>query len=632
MFGPTVSIDLEIIERNARTVVDACGRHGISVFGVTKGACGMPQVARAMLRGGVVGIGESRFENIKRLRDSGIDSPVMLLRSPPLSRIEEVIRSVDISLNSEIAIMEELSRVAERMGRVHEIILMVDLGDLREGIWPADLMPTVEAVMNLPGMRIIGLGTNLTCFGAILPTEDNMSELLAHAYKIERAFGLELRYISGGNSSTLPLVLSGGMPEGINNLRIGEAILQGGRDTFFQAPWEALDQNAFAITGELLEVKKKPSVPIGRTGVDAFGKKPVFEDKGDRLRGIVNIGREDVVVEGLTPVTSGVTVLGASSDHLVVDLTEARPRPKVGDALAFRMDYGALLAAMTSEYVEKAPTLDSTPMKKRKIVDVVVAASLAAVVEDNDFEKRLGALELELNVVKVEDDVWDRDSPDSAGGKRDGIRSRISKSLAAGAIPLLIGADHAVTLDGLEACAESVDAFGLIWFDATASFMPSTGGEKRPPAETVLYRALGYDENHPSVKPQLSPENIVLVGLRDVNPREAEMIRESRIKIFTIVDIDAVGMREVMRQSLHEATSGTRGFYVSYSPAVTDLPGVTGEPGGITVRETHQAMESIASCGSMLAMDVTGLGKHPGPRLCAETAHFILSSFGKQII
>jgi predicted amino acid racemase/arginase family enzyme len=632
MFGPTVSIDLDIIERNARTVVDACGEHGISVFGVTKGTCGTPQVARAMLRGGVIGIGESRFENIHRLRDSGIDCPVMLLRSPPLSRIEEVIRSVDLSLNSELAIIEELSRVAERMGRIHEIILMLDLGDLREGIWPADLLPAMEAVMDLPGVRVAGLGTNLTCFGAILPTEENMSELLAHAYKIERRFGLELRYISGGNSSTLPLVLSGGMPEGVNNLRIGEAILQGGRDTFHDAPWEALDRDAFALTGELLEVKKKPSLPIGTTGVDAFGKRPVFEDKGDRLRGIVNIGREDVVVEGLTPITPGVAVLGASSDHLVVDLSDATPAPKVGDVLGFRMDYGALLAAMTSEYVEKTPTLDSTPMKKRKTVDVLVESPLVSLVEDNTLEARFADLDLGMKTVEVKAGETAGDASETDDAWRAEIRALVSKSLDAGATPLLIGADHCMTLEGLRACAQNVDAFGLVWLDATAGFMPPAGDEQRASAETVLYRALGYDDNIPSVKPQLSPENIVLVGLRDVKPGEAEMIRESRVRVFTMVDVDALGMREVMRQSLHEATAGTRGFYVSYSPAVTDLPGVTGGSGGITVRETHQAMESIARSGGMLAMDVTGLGADPEPPLCAETAHFILSCFGKRII
>ena len=144
MSGPEVAIDLGRIERNARAVVSRCALTGIKVFGVTKGSCGHPQVARAMLRGGVVGLAESRFENIRRLRDSGIAAPIMLLRSPPIARVEEVVRTVDISLQSELAIIAELSRIAERMGRVHDIMLMVDLGDLREGIWPTELIPTVE--------------------------------------------------------------------------------------------------------------------------------------------------------------------------------------------------------------------------------------------------------------------------------------------------------------------------------------------------------------------------------------------------------------------------------------------------------------------------------------------------------
>src|SRR4029079_3543721 len=358
MPGPQVTIDLEKIENNTRTVVSWCEKAGISIFGVTKGSCGMPQVARAMLRGGVKGLGESRLENIRRLREAGIDAPIMLLRSPPLALIDEVIRSVDISLNSELTVIRELSLVAERMGRLHDIILMIDLGDLREGIWPDDLVPTVEQILELPGIRIAGLGTNLTCFGAIIPTEVNLGQLTDLAEAVRRRFGLDLTYISGGNSSSLPLLLSGGMPKGINHLRIGEAILQGGRDTFIDRPRDELDRDVFLLSGELLEVKTKPSMPIGIRGVDAFGGRPVFTDIGERLRGIVNIGREDASIEGLLPVTPGVAVLGASSDHLILDVSDAAPQPKVGDRVSFQMSYGALLAAMTSEYVEKVPMYD----------------------------------------------------------------------------------------------------------------------------------------------------------------------------------------------------------------------------------------------------------------------------------
>jgi predicted amino acid racemase/arginase family enzyme len=580
----------------------------------------MPQVARAMLRGGAIGIGESRFENIRRLRDSGIDCPILLLRSPPLSRVEEVVGSVDISLNSELAIIRELSRVAERMSRVHDIILMVDLGDLREGIWPDDLVPTVEQVRALPGVRIVGIGTNLTCFGAVLPTDENMSALVAHASQLEQRFGLKLRYVSGGNSSSLPLLLSGRMPAGVNNLRIGEAILQGGRDTFHSEPWRALDRDAFRLTGELLEVKVKPSVPIGTTGVDAFGKRPVFEDKGDRRRGILNIGREDVVVEGLTPTDSRVAVLGASSDHLVLDLTETFPTPEVGSLLSFHMGYGALLAAMTSEYVEKEPMLDQAPKASPSGVRVIADADLQPTIDNHDYAGRLAALRLEPSVVAVHPN-----DPDA-------IRSHVAQSMSEKGVPLLLGKDRAATLAGLQAVSRCVDAFGLLWFDARPSFALPNGGRATNAAEMVLSRALGHDPNVPSIKPQLSPENVVLIGLRDVTPHEAEIIRESRVTVFTIADIDALGIREVMRQALRAALSGTRGLYVSYCPAVTDIPGVAEGSGGITLRETHQAMEIIAQTRALLAMDVTGIGPDREPRLNAEAANFVMSCFGKQIL
>ena len=614
MPGPKITIDLQKIERNARAVVAACRKSGIEVFGVTKGTCGMPQVARAMLRGGVIGIGESRFENIRRLRDSGIDAPILLLRSPPLSRVEEVITSVDISLNSELAIIAELSRVAERMSRVHDIILMVDLGDLREGIWPDDLLPTVEQVMALRHVRIVGIGTNLTCFGAILPTEVNMGALIAHARSIEQRFGLQLRYVSGGNSSSLPLLISGKMPAGITNLRIGEAILQGGRDTFHDEPWRELDRDAFLLTGELLEVKTKPSMPIGRMGVDAFGKRPVFEDKGDRLRGILNIGREDVVVEGLLPANPGIAVLGASSDHLVVDLMDAAPL-KVGDRLGFHMSYGALLAAMTSEYVEKQPMLDKAAKKRASRVRLLAEPALRAVVTEQKLESRFAALGLETMLVEAST-----------------VPDQVAAARAESAVPLLLGADHRISLSGMQGLAHAVDAFGLLWFDATASFVPPDGDGQHKEADSVLARALGYDPAVPAIKPQLSPENVVLIGLRDVTPREAAIIKESRVTAFTIADIDALGIREVMRQALQAAMAGTRGLYVSYCPAVTDIPGVAGGSGGITLRETHQAMEIIAQTKAMLAMDAVGLGPEREVRLLAEATHFIMSCFGKQIL
>ncbi len=613
MPGPQVTIDLERIERNARTVVSWCAEAGISTFGVTKGACGMPQVARAMLRGGVQGLAESRFENIKRLREAGIDAPIMLLRSPPLSLIDEVVRSVDVSLNSELAVIRELSRVAERMGRVHDIILMIDLGDLREGIWPDDLIPTVEQILELPGIRIAGLGTNLTCFGAIIPTEVNLGQLTDLAETVRKTFGLDLTYISGGNSSSLPLLLSGGMPKGINNLRIGEAILQGGRDTFLDTPRPELDRDVFLLSGELLEVKMKPSMPIGKSGVDAFGGRPVFEDIGERLRGIVNIGREDAHIEGLLPVAPGIIVLGASSDHLILDVTDAANPPQVGDRVSFRMSYGALLAAMTSEYVEKIPMYDRHTATPASRVSIFADEALAPVLHKQTLDGRLANIgyDVDFTTAVSADDI--------------------AQALDRRATPLVFGADHRASFATMKALSRNLDAFGLIWLDSVASMLPEQPGQPVT-GESALYRALGLGAGSEPLTPRLSPENVVLIGLRETAPEEVEILKSARLKIFTIADIDALGMREVIRQAVQIASAGMQGFHVSYNPAVTDIPGHLPGSGGITVRETHQVMEAIHQSKAMRAMDITGLDGEAEPRLASVVVHFALSAFGKRIL
>lgn len=604
--GPQVAIDLGRLERNARAIVERCATRGIRVFGVTKGSCGMPQVARAMLRGGVAGLAESRFENIRRLHESGIDCPIMLLRSPPLARVEEVVRTVDVSLQSELATIREISRIAERLGRVHDIVLMIDLGDLREGIWPNDLVPTVETIAELPGVRIAGIGTNLGCFGAIMPTPDNLGRLVAHAYTVEGILGRPLDWISGGNSSSLPLLLDGSLPAGINNLRIGEAILQGGIETFRDEPWPALSFDAFQLSADLIEVKLKPSLPIGVSGYDAFGNQPVFRDEGDRMRAIANVGREDVIVEGLTPIRPGIRVLGASSDHLMLDVTEADPPVVVGDRVAFRMSYGAMLTAMTSEYVEKAPLhdLDDRPALRR--VAISADAVAAPVLARHTVGARLESIG--FDVVEL----------------GDGARP------PAGLVRLTCGADRRTTLAALEAAASAHHSFGLIWIDSVAALAPE--GEEGTSDRSVLASALGLHGREGAAQPQLSPENVVLVGLREADPAEAAILKASRMTVFTMAEIDASGMRHVMREAIRIASSGTSGFHVSYSPTATDIPGWAGGSGGMTVRETHQAMEAVALTGRMLSMDVSPIGPHLDQHAVSETMSFVLSAFGKRIL
>ncbi len=352
MTYPYLTIDLDKIEHNSRTVVDLCRQHGIEVTGVTKVTCGHPDVAMAMLRGGVSAIGDSRLENIHRLQDAGVKTRYMLLRLPPLSGVEEVVASVAVSLNSELSVLEGLSQAAMKRNVVHEVIIMVDLGDLREGLWPDDLVPFMREALKLGGVRVLGLGANVACFGGVVPDEDNMGLLAELTRKIENTFALKLDCVSGLNSSGLALITAGGVPERVNHARIGEAIILG-RETVHRNPWPGTDQDAFTLYAEVLEMKAKPSRPVGTRSVDAFGHVPEFDQRGVRDRALLNVGHEDVDMKGVAPLDSRIEVVGASSGYLVVDVTDVPGGVHVGDQLAFNLNYSALLRAMTSGYIKK---------------------------------------------------------------------------------------------------------------------------------------------------------------------------------------------------------------------------------------------------------------------------------------
>lgn len=354
MNSPYIAIDLARLQANARAITTLCAGHGIAVTGVTKGTCGSPEVARAMLDGGCTAIGESRLENVRRLRAGGIDTTFMLMRGPPLSRVDEVVAETRLSLNTELSVIVALAEAARRRRLVHDIIVMVDLGDLREGVWPDDLVPFIREIVGMEGIRIAGLGTSLTCFGGVIPTRENMGRLVELAEEVENTFNIVLDYISGGSSSALPLIAAGGMPDRINHLRVGEAILLG-VETAHRTPWPGTSQDAFTLYAEVIELKTKPSVPVGQVTEDAFGRRPVFEDRGLIDRAILNVGREDVDVAGIRPVDPALRILGATSGALVVDVSAAKGGIRVGDLVPFSLNYAALLEAMDSEYVEKRP-------------------------------------------------------------------------------------------------------------------------------------------------------------------------------------------------------------------------------------------------------------------------------------
>ena len=349
MLTPRIEINLEKIAHNAKKLMELYGSKGISVIGVTKVVCGDPNIAEALVKSGINILADSRIENIRRMRNAGVHAQFLLLRTPSLSQAEAVVKYADISLNSELSVIKRLSEYAIEYDSTHKIILMVELGDLREGLMPSDLDDTIEHVLALENIELIGLGTNLACFGGIKPDEKKMGYLSSIANDVEEKFGLTLEFVSGGNSANYNWFMSTKNVGRINNLRLGESIYLG-CETLYRKPIPGLYTDAMTLVSEVIESKMKPSMPYGEVSQDAFGNIQEFKDQGQIRRAILGVGLQDVLVSGLTP-RLDVEIIGASSDHIIINAKNIDL--KVGNELEFDLNYGALLSAMTSLYVNK---------------------------------------------------------------------------------------------------------------------------------------------------------------------------------------------------------------------------------------------------------------------------------------
>ncbi len=352
MVSSLLEINLDKIKYNTEQVKARCSQQGIQVLGVTKGFSAIPQIVAAMVAGGVDGLADARMENIIELRNCGFDQEITLLRIPTLSNVDEVVRYTNVSVNSEIAVIKALAQAAEKLNYRHQIILMTDVGDLREGVLAENVLAMARQISRLQGVRLLGLGTNMGCFGGVLPSIKNLGLLVELGACIEKQLGLELEIISGGGTSSLALVETNTVPAGVNQLRIGEGILLG-TDSTNNRRISWLCDDAFLLQAEVIEFKAKPSVPIGDIGRDAFGNIPQFEDEGIRKRAILSLGKQDVNIDGIIPVDENLKILGASSDHLIVDATDSAAKIQVGDAICFRLNYSGILSACQSRYIGK---------------------------------------------------------------------------------------------------------------------------------------------------------------------------------------------------------------------------------------------------------------------------------------
>lgn len=350
-----VVIDLGVLRRNIRIIDRTMREHGATWTLVTKMLCGHKETLAALPGLGVTTIADSRLENLAAVRAAAPGLERWYLRPPGVSATAGIVDLADISICTELKVLRNLDAAAERLGRRHRAVIMVELGELREGVLPGALLSFFRSAKRLANVDIVGIGANIGCLSGTVPTIEQLSPLELYRRLLELEFDVRLPLISAGSSVVLSALLQGNVPPEINHYRIGEAAFLG-TDLLLGGTLEGLE-NAVTIEGEIIEIKEKNLAPLGEISADVSpfdnGAMQGGEPGERGHRALVAIGQLDTEVSGLTPLDEGHSLVGATSDISVVNLGENLGGLTVGDQISFRPDYSAVVRAMSSKYMRR---------------------------------------------------------------------------------------------------------------------------------------------------------------------------------------------------------------------------------------------------------------------------------------
>jgi predicted amino acid racemase len=351
-----ITIDLSALKFNLDVLRGWVGNHGGGLTVVTKSLCGHRDALVALRDLGVESMADSRLENLEVVKEFAPELETWYLRPPHGSALDDVVRLTDVSLNTELEIVKELNAVAKRAGTTHRVIVMIELGDLREGILPGRLLQTYKQIFELSNIDVIGIGANIGCLGGVVPSVDQFMQLVLYRELLELKFERKLPLISAGSSASLPLLIDGTLPKDVNHFRVGESLFLG-TDLIQGGTLTGLRGDAVRLEAEIVEIKEKGMVPLGET-TDMTPFQPLENgeetDPGQRsYRAIVTVGQVDTDVAGLTPVKDSYQIAGASSDLTVVNVGEEKEGLSIGDTIGFRCSYSAFVRSMANPYTEK---------------------------------------------------------------------------------------------------------------------------------------------------------------------------------------------------------------------------------------------------------------------------------------
>uniref|UniRef100_UPI004048A837 alanine/ornithine racemase family PLP-dependent enzyme n=1 Tax=Flavobacterium sp. TaxID=239 RepID=UPI004048A837 len=329
---------------------------GIQWGVVTKLLCGNTIFIKEVINLGVRELHDSRISNLKKIKKLDPNIQTVYIKPPSKRNIEKIVQYADVSFNTEIYTIQMLSEEAKRQNKVHKIIIMIEMGDLREGVLGEELLHFYEQVFSFPNIEIRGIGTNLNCLSGVMPTQDKLIQLSLYKQLIEAKFNVKIPWVSGGTSVAIPLMLKNARPMAVNHFRIGEALFFA-KDLFTGETIEGMHNDVFKLYAEVIEITEKPDNPIGELGENVAGNTYEITDETDlgatSLRAILDIGLLDMQPQYLEPDNPNITIVDASSDMMVIDITKSEKNYKVGDLISFKLQYMGALYLLNSDYIEK---------------------------------------------------------------------------------------------------------------------------------------------------------------------------------------------------------------------------------------------------------------------------------------
>lgn len=298
---------------------------------------------------------DSRVSNMKAIRAIKPDIEIIYIKPPAKLSIPSIVKYADISVNTEIETIKLISEEAIKQNKVHKIIIMIELGELREGVMGEEFVNFYEKVLNLKNVEVVGIGANLSCLYGVLPNHDKLVQLSLYKQLIEAKFDRTIPYVSGGSSVTISLIYNHLLPKGVNHFRVGDTLFLGS-DVYNNSKFSTMHTDVFKLHSEIIELTEKPLVPRGEFGTNLEGESFEFNqnDVGKTsYRALIDLGLLDADTDHLELYDKTIQFAGASSDMSVIDLGDNENNYKVGDFIELKMDYMGLLRIMNSRYIDK---------------------------------------------------------------------------------------------------------------------------------------------------------------------------------------------------------------------------------------------------------------------------------------